>query len=357
MNESVPAQAGDYAARFALLPRAIGGPLPGQARYRAAAADFFVSEQLGFEPAGEGEHQLLHVRKTGLNTQEVVDWLAAEAGIPARDVGLCGLKDKHAVTEQWFSLYLPGREDVVLPAREDVQILSVLRHNRKLRRGAHKGNRFRLVLRDCSGAREDWEARLQAIAREGFANYFGVQRFGTAFNNLHRAAAMFEGRLRRVKRNQKSHYLSASRSWLFNQIVAARINQAVYDRPLPGDRLMLAGSRSFFISDNPDEEVQRLADGDIHIAAPLWGRAGRDDAGEARDREAQWCEADAVLRDGLEAAGTDTDRRAIRAMAQELYWQWLDETCLQLEFTLENGVFATALLHELAACSTGDEQL
>lgn len=356
MNLSTSSADDDYPRRFAALPRALSGALPGTARYRLSPADFFVSEQIGFDAAGEGEHQLIHLRKTGLNTQEVADWLAKAAGIHPRDVGLCGLKDKHAVTEQWFSLHLPGREDVELPARDGVDVLSVVRHNRKLRRGAHKGNAFRLVLRECSGDPADWEARLQAIAREGFANYFGEQRFGTGFNNLHRAAAMFDGRLRRVNRNQKSHYLSAARSWLFNVIVATRIEEGTFSSVLPADRLMLSGSRSFFVSEDADAEAVRLQQGDIQIAAPLWGRAGRDDEDEARRRESAWCERDAVLRDGLAAAGLDTDRRAMRAMAHELSWQWLDATSLALTFTLDNGVFATALLHELADCTSGESE-
>ena len=356
MNDSTTVATDDYPSRHSALPRALGGEVPGTARYRQSPADFYVSEKIGFDAVGEGEHLLLHIRKTGFNTQEVADWLAKSAGISPRDVGLCGLKDKHAVTEQWFSLHLPGRDDVALPAQEGVEILESVRHNRKLRRGAHKGNQFRLVLRDCSGEAQDWDNRLRAIAEGGFANYFGEQRFGTAFNNLHRAAAMFEGRLRRVKRNQKSHYLSAARSWLFNSVLAARIAEGSFQSILPGDRLILSGSRSFFSSEDVAAETARLEAGDVEISAPLWGRAGRDEPEEARARESAWCAADAVLRDGLESAGLDTDRRAMRAHAKDLSWQWQDATSLALEFTLENGVFATALLHELADCTSGERQ-
>ena len=85
------------------LPFAHGGaPLHG--RLRAEAEDFFVDEQLGFEATGSGEHWLVHIEKRGANTGFVAKQLAAFAGVTERDVGYAGMKDRHAVTRQSFSV-------------------------------------------------------------------------------------------------------------------------------------------------------------------------------------------------------------------------------------------------------------
>ncbi len=76
---------------------------------KANPEDFVVVEDLGFTPDGEGEHLLVNIRKNGCNTQFVADYLAKFAGIHARSVSYAGLKDRHAVTEQWFCLHLPGK--------------------------------------------------------------------------------------------------------------------------------------------------------------------------------------------------------------------------------------------------------
>ncbi len=159
--------------------------LEASAIFRTEPADFFVDEILGFEPAGSGEHALLHIEKTGLNTQDVVQSLAAYAGVKLMDVGYCGLKDRHAVTEQWFCLHLPGKEgpDFSQWSLEDCEILSTTRQKRKLRIGTLKGNDFALKIRNISD-KNDVESRLNIIATQGVPNYFGEQRFGPSYNCL-----------------------------------------------------------------------------------------------------------------------------------------------------------------------------
>ena len=124
-----------------------------QARVRAHPEDFQVEEVLGFEPDGEGYHALLQIRKRDTNTQWVARRLADLAGVRNVDVGFSGLKDRNAVTTQWFSVNLTGaaEPDWQRLAPDDLVILSVTRQRRKLRRGVHRANRFRLVLRDLDG--------------------------------------------------------------------------------------------------------------------------------------------------------------------------------------------------------------
>ncbi|MCB1757778.1 MAG: tRNA pseudouridine(13) synthase TruD [Gammaproteobacteria bacterium] len=345
----------DWPSLFAALPMAYAGPV-GSAVMRKTPADFRVSEKLGFEPTGSGEHQLLRIRKTGRNTQEIVDWLARCAGIKPMDVGFCGLKDKQAETDQWFSLYLPGQADISLPVENGVEILAQTRHNRKLRRGTHQGNQFELWLRDCDGEPGQIEQRLACIRARGFPNYFAEQRFGIGFNNLDRARAMFRGELRRVKRNQKSLYLSAARSWLFNKVCAARLLEGSWNRAIDDERFILEGSRSFFRAEDASTEEPRLAALDIHTSGPLWGRTGESDRDRLYETESAYLREEDEFREGLEQAGLKMERRPLRTLAHELDWSWPDEQTLRLTFTLDRGCFATSLLREVTECSTGDNR-
>lgn len=271
---------------------------------KAEAADFVVNEDLGFEPCGEGEHIFVRVRKTGENTAWVAGLLADAAGVNRNAVTWAGLKNRHAVTEQWFGIHLPGKAepDLSVIESDSIKILQAKRHNRKLRVGYLKGNYFTLRLTGLEQA-DGLEARLQAIAGQGVPNYYGEQRFGRDGNNLEAAKAMFAGK--RIKdRNKRSLYLSAARSMLFNAIVSARIEQGLAHQLLAGDCVMLKGSHSIFSEESVTPELEaRLASGDVQLTAPQRGRGRLASQGAAAEFEqavlapySDWC-------DGLEKAG------------------------------------------------------
>ncbi len=225
------------------LPRAFGTP-PLSARLRSSAADFRVEEILGYDADGHGEHAWLWVEKTGANTDWVARELARFADVPPVAVGFAGMKDRHAVTTQTFSVQLAGKPDPDWStlALDGVRVLASTRHTRKLKRGSLRGNRFALVLRDARGDRSATEQRLAQIAARGVPNYFGDQRFGRRGDNVAQARAMFGGR--RVERNRRSMLLSAARSQIFNELLAARVEQGNWDAALDGEIWALAGSRS-----------------------------------------------------------------------------------------------------------------
>jgi len=220
-------------------PRVLGQP-DARGLIRSCPEDFRVDEELGFEADGEGEHLLIHLRKRNRNTDQVARQLARHAGVRARDVSYCGLKDRVAVTTQWFSIWLPGKPDPDWSSLEDddVKILSQTRHRKKLPRGALRANRFTLVLRELEGDREALEKRLVRVLEQGVPNYFGEQRFGRGGSNLQAAQSMFAGH--RVKdRHLRGLYLSAARSFLFNEVLAARIAEGNWNQVLAGEALML----------------------------------------------------------------------------------------------------------------------
>lgn len=331
------------------LPMAHGAPVL-RAHIRTTPEDFFVEELPGFEPSGAGEHLLLTIEKRGMNTAFAAKRIAAWAGVGDMAVGYAGLKDRHAVTRQRISVHLPKKiaPDLALLQSDDLRVLDHHWHSRKLPRGALAGNRFRLVLRAVEGDHQAIEARLQAISMLGVPNYFGEQRFGRDGDNVAQALAMFRGR--RVAREKRGLLLSAARSELFNRVLGARVLDDTWNRPLPGEVWMLDGRRSVFGPEPlTDDLLRRLDAFDIHPTGPLWGRGElrTQDVASAREQSAL-AEGNApALRRGLEKAGLEQERRALRLRPTGLAWRWLADDVLDLAFTLPAGTYATSVLAEL----------
>lgn len=321
------------------------GPPVLRAVMRSVPEDFEVDEDLGFEASGEGEHLLLRIEKRGANTVWVAQQLARWAGIAEHAVGYAGLKDRHAVTRQSFSLHIANRRAPPLEslAIEGVRVLASAWHRRKLPRGALSGNRFRLQLRGVQGDPADIDARLQAIAARGFPNGFGAQRFGRDGGNLQRARALFGGA--RIKRAERGMLLSAARSAIFNEVLARRIADGSWERGGDGDVWMLDGRSSHFGPEPFDAALaERCASLQIHPTGPLWGRGALPTTGAVQELESAAAARHRDLADGLEAAGMAQERRALRARARELAWTFHPDGTLELRFGLGRGSYATALL-------------
>jgi tRNA pseudouridine13 synthase len=310
---------------------------------------FRVREYLGFEADGEGEHVLLTVRKRNANTLWVARALARHAKIHPREIGFSGLKDRQALTEQAFTAPLGklSLEHWQGLQGEGFEVLSAFRQRRKLRRGAHKANDFYIVIDELNGDPESLRERLDAIARCGVPNYFGPQRFGRNEHNLQAAAAWFiEGREPR-DRVQRGFALSAARAAIFNQLLAQRVNQGNWNELLVGDVANLNGSGSVFCVEVLDEILrQRCTVLDIHPTGPLWGRGELSSKGSAAEWERALANQYAPFSLGLEAAGLQQERRALRAQVANLAWT-LEAKRLILEFRLLRGMFATAVLAEI----------
>lgn len=329
------------------LPYAYGGPVI-EGTLRAQAADFRVDEILGFEPSGVGEHAFLLIEKEGSNTEWVARQLAVAADVAPMVVGFAGMKDRHAITRQTFTVQLPGRIDPDWAALEipGVRVLAATRHNRKLKRGAHRGNRFRIRLRNVRGDHDAVDARVAMLRERGVPNYFGEQRFGRDGQNVALAQALFAGK--RMPRPQRSIALSAARSTLFNHLLAARISAANWDSALEGDVWMLGGTHAIFGPEAwSDALAQRLASLDIHPTGPMWGRGELRSSGATQALERATIEAHSALARGLEQAGLEQERRALRLAIGDLTHVWESDDVLMVEFSLGSGAFATTVLREL----------
>ena len=329
------------------LPRALNAPLF-SGRIRSVPEDFVVEELPAFEATGEGEHLLLSIRKRGMNTAFCAQNIARWAGIDERDVSYAGMKDRHAVTTQRFSVRLPKKTapDVALLNNEECQVLEAVWHNRKLARGALAGNRFVLTLRELGGEREALERALHGIQTQGVPNYFGEQRFGMEQANVGKALGMFEGR--RVDRAKRSIYLSAARSYLFNLLLAERVKLGNWNAPLNGEVWMLEGTKSIFGPEPMNDDIAaRCAAMDIHPTGPMWGAGELRSQGAVLGLESQLPVLQPELCKGLEKAELRQERRALRLLAKNLSWRFPADDELQLSFELPPGAYATSILAEL----------
>lgn len=329
-------------------PHAYGSP-KGKGNIRTVPADFIVNETLAFDPSGSGEHIFLQIEKTGENTEYVARQLARFASVRQRDMGYAGMKDRHAITTQWFSVWLPKGDEPIWAnfSAEGVKILAVTHHARKLKRGALAHNHFELTIRQWQGDMESTHAHLTSIKRHGIPNYYGNQRFGHQGQNIVKAMAMFNGE--KVPREQRSIYLSAARSFLFNHILAQRILDNNWATGLNGDVLMLDRSRSGFVCEEIDDIIRtRLDENELHSTGALFGKGDlRTIAGAQKVEQSIFDEYESLAR-GLSAFGLESDRRALRVNVQDLTWQFSDEnTTLLLKFSLPAGSYATAVLREI----------
>jgi tRNA pseudouridine13 synthase len=296
--------------------------------------DFIVTELPLQPPSGEGEHIWLDIEKNGANTAFVALQLADAAGVQEVDVGYAGLKDRYAITRQWFSIYLPKGEtpDLTQLQHPEFKVLSQSRHAKKLRRGDLLGNRFRIVLRDVTGERDAIEANLKAVASDGAPNYFGAQRFGHGGGNVEQGRAMLAREIRVRNPKKKGIYLSAVRSLVFNEVLALRIQKGLWGNTLPGDVMDQAGRPT----------------------GPLWGRGRVVTTDQAQALENGVAERHATLCGGMEYAGLDQERRALVASPAEMSWEWPDANQLVLTFSLPAGTYATSVLNEILLTTEPD---
>ena len=313
---------------------------------KAECADFVVKENLGYSMAGEGEFVAVRVRKTDANTLFVGEKLAQFAGISARNMSYAGLKDRRAVTEQWFSLQMPGKTtpDFGDFQLEGIEILEVTRHNRKIRTGSLDGNYFDILLRNAMET-DDLKVRLENLSKFGFPNYFTEQRFGRDGHNLIQALRWAKGEIQVKDRKKRSFYLSAARSEVFNLVVSERLKQGVANRVLLNDIVQLSGSHSWFVADEKEDldVLQlRLEQGDLQLTAPLIGETVQPACSLENDIVQQHQDiVNLMKQERLKPA-----RRPLLMKPKDFNWQF-EETGLRLKFYLPAGSYATALVREL----------
>lgn len=152
-------------------------------RLRQHMEDFVVEEVPRDPPGGRGDFLIARLDKRGLGTLEAVRELARKLGVSLKRISFGGLKDARSVSRQYLSI-APGNPPAAgLPRHLKTALWefeAVGRGERAYDRSSYAGNRFELTLRDLSD--EDCALialRAPLVARDGFANYYDTQRFGS----------------------------------------------------------------------------------------------------------------------------------------------------------------------------------
>jgi tRNA pseudouridine13 synthase len=354
------ALAADVPLLTAALP-GTGGAL------RAAPEDFVVDEVPAYAPSGAGDHVFVHVEKRGLTTPQLVAQLASALGVDRRDIGVAGMKDRHAVTRQWLSLPPPVTpERAAAVELADARVLAAVRHGHKLRTGHLRGNAFRLAVRGVApGSAERARAILAQLARApGAPNGYGEQRFGRAGDNAAAGLALVrgEGGGRGRDRRRDRLFVSALQSALFNQWLAARLADGLYATILAGDVLhkLARDARpgeaepvrgGMFDCTDPAVDQARLAAGDLVPTGPMFGHRMRAPAAgtPAAERERAILAAAGLALEDFRRVGqlAEGTRRDAGILVGDPRVVELGPDAIEVAFTLPAGAYATTIMREV----------
>ncbi|MDQ3262655.1 MAG: tRNA pseudouridine(13) synthase TruD [Myxococcota bacterium] len=325
------------------------GVPPCGGKIRTLPEDFQVEEQPAYLPNGAGEHLFLWIEKRGVDTPRVARALAAALGIKDREVSYAGLKDRHAITRQFFSVPSTAEEKLPAFSLEGVTVLSARRHQNKLRPGHLRGNIFTLRIREVTdpGAAR---AAFAQLTEEGLPNFFGAQRFGIRGDNAQQGMALLRGEKLPVRpeRFLRKLYLSAAQSLLFNQALAARMDAGTWRTALLGDVLKKSDSGGAFVCVDPAVDQPRVDRFEVSPAGPLFGPKMLPATQAVAEAEAALLGPHGLhpsdfMRGGDETLGA---RRAYRVRLEEP--QFLEEgRDLVLRFGLTSGSYASGVLEEL----------
>jgi tRNA pseudouridine13 synthase len=372
--------------------------------------DFLVEEIPAYEPCGSGEHCYLTIEKRGITTLEAIRRIARSLHVQERDIGYAGMKDSAGVTRQTISLQRIKPEDVAGRELDGIRVLSAARHTNKLKIGHLKGNRFEIVVRGCSDdAGERVPALLAVLRQRGVPNYFGLQRYGAQGNSHLIGDAMLRrdwrgavdrligdpeavqdqewraaiqayrqgdivAALHRMPRHCRSEhdvlrrlasrpdewekafnsvhprlrklYLSACQSWLFDRVVARRLD--AIDRLLPGDLAWKHVNGACFLVEDTAAEAPRAEQFEISATGPMFGCKMKLPAGEPLELEQQ-----VLAEAGLQAGQFDLEggmrmegeRRPLRVPLGDPSFEVSSDRLL-LRFSLPKGSYATSVIRE-----------
>ena len=376
-------------ADFSLLAYAFKPP-EFSAQFKTVPADFVVDEISNTELSGAGEHLWCWVEKQQQNTDWVAGKLAKWAQTSKRNVGYAGQKDRHAVTRQWFSIHLPGKQDPDMATFnvDGVRVIRLKRHHRKLQRGDLQGNLFKITLTNFDSILGDdvvidslqanLELRLNQLKKYGFPNYFGEQRFGWQGNNLLEAEKLFiasadkdafrkqKRRQNQSQRNKQGLYISSARSWMFNEVLSQRVKSQTWNKYIDGDLVKLHSECKSLASEinksvyHTEGLMEHVLKQELKPAATLFGDAALMTSGPAYEIEKQIQLKHENWMQGLQNMRAQPDCRALQVLPQDFNWHWClknqsnqhepdnyKQLRLILNFALPAGSFATVLIREL----------
>ncbi len=310
-------------------------------------SDFIVTERLPEQPSGEGEHVWLTLKKEGQNTAWVARQLSKWAGLKPRDVSYAGLKDRHAITQQTFSVHLPGKQTPSphLIHIDGVTLVEAERHSRKLKTGQLIGNAFSIRVRQTDQPIEEIKKRWDHIVEHGVPNYFGPQRFGFDGQNVEKGTNWLLGN-EKAPRQYQSIYLSAVRSYLFNQLLENRVKDGTWNVLIGGDFVQFTEGKSGFYCESPEQnDHDRCQQGKLSPCASLPG-FNRESFEQLDPRENTQLSQHSELLNALIERKINRQFRKLRIFPENASFDVIESDPV-FHFFLPAGSFATTVLTEL----------
>lgn len=354
-----------------LPPPLLTPDLPGiGGRIKHVPEDFEVEEIPAYAPSGEGSFLYLWLEKRDMGAEYFVRQVAKRLDIPNGEVGSAGMKDRRAVARQMVSVPDTVAERVDALNGDGIRVLSVGRHGNKLRPGHLHGNRFNILIRDVDA---DADSRLAPIVERirqlGLPNFYGPQRFGRDGETLRLGMALLrKEELPRLADGRRANLrnpflrklaLSAAQAGLFNQYLAARLNDRLLRTVLPGDVMAKWPFGGMFVAqDVPAEQTRFDARETVH-AGPMFGRKTFPSAADAAQREASVLAEAGLSKESFAGFGKllQGTRRHNVVYLEDLS-AIREADGVRVRFTLPAGSYATVLLHELmknVSCASDDD--
>lgn len=320
------------------------------ATIRTQPADFFVEEVPMYDPAGNGSHVFVRVRKTGWSTPACIRTMARALNVDPDAFGHAGMKDRHAVTVQTLSFPWPEQQPLPSPSdfqSDGIEVLSLERNPQKLRVGHLIGNRFAIVLRDVTGAEDDIREALERVRREGVPNAYGPQRFGRDGDNPERTLSWLRGAIRgpRDRRTQKL-MLSSVQSMLFDRLLAKRVADGTWNTVVAGDLVKTVDRGGLFLTEDAQVDAKRALAGEVSATGPIFGPRMRWPEGEPARWEREVLEealGDAQALQAMEKVGAGS-RRSLRILPKDLEFEFSTRESLEVTMLLPKGAYATTVL-------------
>ncbi|WP_084048643.1 tRNA pseudouridine(13) synthase TruD [Deinococcus hopiensis] len=313
-------------------------------RLRTLPEDFRVEEVPAYPLSGEGEHLFLQLEKTGHTTAHVLRELGLQFGVRDRDVGVAGLKDRHAVTTQWISVPAKFESRVAGFEMDGVRVLQAVRHGNKLGLGHLHGNRFAVRVREAAGTAPQAEATLAQLLTRGVPNYFGPQRFGMGGLNAEEGLRVLRGESRLRDPRVRRFLTTSVQSVVFNRFLSLRLARRLFDQLLAGDMAKKHDTGGVFLVEDPEAESLRAARGEVSATGTLFGKKAKPLTLEAGELEREALGAFGLSPEVF--ASRRGDRRLTRVFAADAGVR-PEEDGYTVSFTLPKGSFATSVLREL----------
>jgi len=314
--------------------------------FKESPEDFEVEEVPAYQPSGEGEHLFLWVEKRGVSTPDAAKRLTRQLGLAERDISWAGMKDKQAVTRQFFSVSSKVEGLVASFADPDVRVLSAKRHRNKLKTGHLDGNRFKLRVVSVTDPAA-FRAAFDRLVANGVPNFFGEQRFG-ADNAARGKNMLLKGGGKRGNRFERKLLLSSYQSLLFNRALERRIAAGTLSKALAGDVLKKHESGGEFVCSDPAVDQPRVDSFEVSATGPMFGPKMRRAEGEVGAAEQALLDEEKIGLEVFEAGGGETlgTRRFFRVRLAEPSLE-LEGDVARLSFTLPSGSYATVVLGEI----------